>query len=172
MSFSRWALVCVPLILLFGFLSASGTQASIRSWYDLLVKPAATPPNWAFPVVWPILYVLLGLSLALVLSQRGARERRVAVACFVVRMLLDCVWSPLFFGAHRVWLALLDIAAMIVAGVVTAVLFGRIRRAAGWLIVPFLVWISYAAVLNWRIAQLNRDAERLAPAFASAQIRS
>ena len=170
MSLLRWALVCVPAILLLGFLSGSGTRASIAGWYNGLAKPAATPPDWAFPVVWPVLYVLLGLALAIVLNARGARGRGAAVAAFVVTALLNFAWTPLFFGAHRVGLALVDIAAMIGAGVVTAVLFGRIRQVAGWLLVPFLVWISYAAVLNWRIDQLNPNAGTVAPGAVSTQI--
>ena len=170
MSWVRLALLCVPLMLFLGVVSGSGTRASIASWYARLDKPIGTPPDWAFPVVWPILYVLLGLALATVLNSRGARARGVAIAAFAVTALLNFAWTPIFFGAHRVGLALIDIVLMIAAGVLTAILFGRIRRIAGWLIVPFLVWVSYAAVLNWRIGQLNPDAERLVPAAASTQI--
>ncbi len=170
MSLLRWALVCVPLMLFLGVLSGSGTRASIADWYARLDKPAGTPPDWAFPVVWPVLYVLMGLALAIILNARGARGRPVAIVAFVVTALLNFAWTPIFFGAHRVGLALADIALMILAGIVTTVLFSRIRPVAGWLLVPFLIWISYAAILNWRIGQLNPDAGQLAPAAVSTQI--
>lgn len=171
MSYARWALLCVPLILLLGFLSGrSVPTGSDSAWYMALVKPALTPPGWVFPVAWTTLYILMGLALALILNARGARGRGLAVALFVGQFVLNLVWTPVFFGAHKVGLALLVIALMLVLAIATTVAFSKIRVQAAWLLVPYLVWISFAAVLTFRIGQLNPDAQSLVPGGRTSQV--
>jgi translocator protein len=167
----RWALVCVPLVLLLGFLSGRSVPVGDESaWYLALRKPALTPPGWVFPVAWGTLYVLMGVALATILNARGAWGRGLAIVLFVAQFVLNLAWTPLFFGAHQVWLALLDIVAMLLLGVATTVAFSRIRVAAAWLMVPYLVWIGFAGVLTWRVGQLNPDAQNLAPRAATSQV--
>ena len=164
-------MVSVPLILLLGFLSGRSVPVGDESsWYRALAKPAVTPPGWVFPVAWTTLYVLIGLALAVVLHARGAKGRGVAVALFAAQFLLNLAWTPVFFGAHRVEVALGVIAAMLLLAIATTLAFGRIRPVAAWLMVPYLVWISFAGVLNWRIGQLNPEADALAPGAASTQV--
>jgi tryptophan-rich sensory protein len=171
MSFARWALVCVPLIVLLGFLSGrSVPSGNDNAWYQALVKPALTPPGWVFPVAWTALYIMLGLALATILNARGARGRTLAVVLFVLQLALNLAWTPLFFGAHRVGAALLVIVVMLALAIATTVSFGRIRKAAAWLMLPYLVWLSFAAGLNWRIGQLNPDAESLVPGARTSQV--
>ncbi len=171
MSFLRWAVVTVPLILLLGFASGRSVAAGGDSaWYVALAKPEVNPPDFVFPIVWSTLYVLLGLALAVVLNARGARGRWPAVAMFAIAFGLSLVWTPLFFGAHRIQAALGVIGAMLATGIVTTILFGRVRRAAAWLMVPYLVWISFAGVLNWRIGQLNPDGQGVAPPARTSQM--
>lgn len=171
MSFLRWAIVTVPLILLLGFASGRAVPSgSENSWYMALQKPELTPPGWVFPVAWTTLYVLMGLSVAMILHARGARGRGIALGVFAVQFALNLAWTPLFFGMHRVGAALGVIVAMLVLGIVAAVLFGRIRPLAAWLLVPYLVWISFAGVLTFRIGQLNPDAETLVPAAHTSQM--
>ena len=171
MSFLRWAVVTVPLVLLLGFGSGSVAPAgSENSWYQALTKPAATPPDWAFPVVWTTLYAFMGLALAMVLHARGARGRGIAVALFALALALNLVWTPLFFGAHKVTAAWLLIVAMLVAGVAATIAYTRVRQLAGWLLVPYLIWIAYAGVLTFRIDQLNPEAETLAPGRRTTQV--
>jgi translocator protein len=171
MSFLRWAIVTVPLILLLGFASGRAVPAgSENSWYVALQKPALTPPGWVFPVAWTSLYILLGLAVALILHARGARGRGLALAVFAVQFALNLAWTPLFFGAHRIGAALVVIVAMLLLSIVTTVLFGRIRTAAAWLMVPYMVWISFAGVLTWRIGQLNPGAETLVPGAHTSQM--
>ena len=171
MSLLRWAIVTVPAVLLLGFLSGRSVPAGdANPWYVALAKPALTPPGWAFPVAWGVLYVLIGLALAIVLNARGARGRGLAVALFAVQLALNLGWQPLFFGAHRVGAALLLIVAMLAVAVATTVVFARIRRTAAWLMVPYLVWISFAGVLTWRIGQLNPGAETLVPRARTSQM--
>jgi tryptophan-rich sensory protein len=171
MSFVRWAAVAVPLVLLLGFLSgrtvASGGD---NAWYRGLVKPAVTPPGWVFPVAWSALYIMLGLALALVLSARGARLRWLGVALFAAQLALNLTWTPLFFGAHQVDAAFLVIVGMLGLSIITTIVFARIRRVAAWLMVPYMVWISFAGVLTWRIGQLNPDADRLVQPGAASQM--
>lgn len=170
LAFLRWAVVTVPFVLLLGFTAGrSVPTGSENRWYQALAKPEVTPPDWVFPVAWTTLYVLMGLALAMVINARGSR-RAAALAMFAVQLALNLAWTPIFFGAHLVATATYVIAAMWVAAVVTTLLFGRIRALAAWLMVPYLVWISFAGVLTWRIDQLNPHAEALAPAPASSQI--
>lgn len=171
MSFLRWAIFTVPLILLLGFASGrSVPSGSENTWYMALVKPAMTPSGWLFPVAWTTLYILLGLAVAIILHARGARGRGLALALFAAQFVLNLAWTPLFFGMHQVGAALIVIIAILVVATITTVLFGRIRPLAAWLMVPYLAWISFAGVLTWRIGQLNPDAETLVPAAHTSQM--
>ncbi|WP_174287426.1 TspO/MBR family protein [Sphingomonas bacterium] len=171
MSFLRWAMVVVPLLLLLGFVSGRSVPVGAQNhWYGALEKPAITPPDWVFPVAWSILYVLIGLALATVLNARGARGRGVAMVLFVLQFILNLVWQPTFFGGHLVYIALIVIAGMLVLGIATTMAFARVRTGAAWLMVPYLVWISFAGVLTWRIGQLNPDAATLVPAQHTTQM--
>lgn len=171
MSLLRWVVVTVPLMLLLGFLSGRIAPAGKdNSWYVALAKPAVTPPDWVFPIAWSVIYVLLGVALAMVLNARGARGRWLAVSLFAAGFALALVWTPLFFGAHRVGAALAVIVAMVLVGVATTLAFGRIRSAAAWLMVPYLAWISFASVLTWRICEMNPNAGTIAPAAHTSQM--
>lgn len=171
MSFLRWAIVTVPLILLLGFLAArSVATGGDSAWYVALAKPALTPPGWLFPVAWTALYILTGLALAMILSARGAALRGLAVALFVAQFALNLVWTPLFFGAHKIGASLLVIGAMLILSIAATIVFGRIRTAAAWLMVPYLVWISFAGMLTFGIGRLNPDAETLVPAARTSQM--
>ena len=171
MSFLRWALVTVPAVLLLGFASGSIVAGgSDNAWYRDLAKPGITPPDWVFPVAWTILYVLIGVALAIVLNARGARGRGLGIALFVAQLAANLVWNPLFFGWHRVTLALAVIVILFVLAAATTWVFARIRAAAAWLMLPYLVWIVFAGVLTWRIHQLNPDADSLVPGTVNTQI--
>lgn len=171
MSFLRWALVTVPAILLLGTLSGRAAgSGSGNPWFDSLAKPSFMPPGWAFPLAWTILYVLMGVALALILHARGARGRPLALTLFFAQLALNYSWSPLFFAAHRVRLALFVIAAMLLLTAAAAAHFYRIRKAAGLLLLPYLAWLGFAAALNYQIGMLNPDAERVAPAGSSTDI--
>ena len=171
MSFLRYALVTVPAVLLLGTLSGRISNSGYgNAWFDALVKPEAMPPGWAFGVAWTSLYILLGLALAMILHARGARGRGLALSFFFAQLALNYSWSPVFFAAHQVRLALAIIVPMFVLAAVTAFLFARIRKAAGLLMLPYLAWLCFATFLTYQIIQLNPDAETLAPADGSADI--
>lgn len=171
LAFLRWAVVTVPFILLIGFTAARVVPVGAQNrWYVALVKPAETPPDWAFPVAWTTLYIMMGLALAMIIHARGSTLRGPAIALFAAQFVLNLIWTPLFFGAHQVFWSIVLIGAMLVLAIATTIVFGRIRRSAAWLMVPYLVWTSYAGVLTWRIDQLNPNAESLVPAASSTQI--
>lgn len=152
----RWALVCVPLIVALGFLSGRVAGSGPGNpWFDALVKPSIFPPPATFGIVWTILYVMMGLALAMVLAARGARGRGTAVAAFLVQLALNLAWSPLFFGLHRMSAALALIAVLVVAALLTTVLFTRIRPLAGALLVPYVLWLVFATYLNFAFLQAN-----------------
>lgn len=171
MSFVRWALVTVPLVVLLGF--ASGRLAGSgegNRWFAALDKPAAMPPGWAFGAAWSLLYVLMGIALAMILNARGAPGRRTAIMLFVVQLALNLAWSPTFFAAHQVRAAFLLILVIFAVALATTVTFARIRRAAAWLLVPYLAWLGFAAALNHDIDRLNPNAAMLAPGTVDTQI--
>ena len=171
MSFLRYALFTVPAVLLLGTVSGRIANSGYGNpWFDALAKPAAMPPGWVFGAAWTILYVLLGLALAMILHARGARGRGLAVGLFVAQLAMNYAWSPLFFAAHQIGAALVLIVLMIVLSGVCAFLFGRIRRAAGLLMLPYIAWLLFAGYLTWQIGALNPNAAELVPAEASADI--
>jgi benzodiazapine receptor len=171
MSFLRYALFTVPLVLLLGVVSGriSGSGYG-NAWFDALQKPAIMPPGWVFGAAWTILYIFLGLALALILHARGARGRPVALGLFALQLLLNYAWSPIFFAYHQVGAALWTIVAMILISAVTAALFWRIRRSAGLLMLPYLAWLCFAATLTWQIDVLNPGASELAPGGSTTDI--
>lgn len=167
LAYLRWALLTVPAIVLLGFLSGRLANSGYGNrWFDALEKPALMPPGWLFGVAWTILYVLMGLALAIVLHARGAKGRGPAIALFLVQLVMNLAWSPLFFRAHQVGSALILILALIVVVAITIWVFDRVRRIAGLLLLPYLAWLCFASFLNYEIGRLNPDAETLvAPAL-------
>ncbi|MCP1468460.1 tryptophan-rich sensory protein [Sphingobium sp. OAS761] len=167
LAYLRWALVTVPAIVFLGFLSGQLANSGYANrWFAALDKPALMPAGWVFGTAWSILYVLIGLALAIVLHARGARGRGLALLLFLVQLVLNLAWSPLFFRAHQIGSALTLIVAMFVVAALTTLLFWRIRRGAGLLMLPYLAWLVFAAYLNYEVGRLNPEAETLvAPAL-------
>ena len=171
LAYLRWSLLTVPAIVLLGFLSGRLANSGYGNrWFDALEKPALMPPGWLFGVAWTILYILMGLALAIVLHARGAKGRGPAIVLFLVQLVMNLAWSPLFFRAHQVGSALMLILALIVVVAITIWLFARIRRVAGLLLLPYLAWLAFASFLNYEIGRLNPDAETLVAPALSTQI--
>lgn len=171
LAFFRWAMVTVPFIVLLGFLSGRIVpSADTNLWYQMLQKPPLTPPGWVFPIAWTIIYVLMGLALAMILNARGAAWRGPALALFAVQMVGNLAWTPLFFGAHQLFWALVLIVVTFLLALATTILFGRIRTRAAWLMVPYLAWLCFAGMLNLGFDRLNPNAEALVPGAQAPQI--
>jgi tryptophan-rich sensory protein len=157
-------LFTVPAIVLLGTLSGTlSGSGDGNAWFEALRKPALMPPGWVFGAAWTFLYILIGLSLAMVLHARGAERRQQALVLFAVQLLLNFAWSPVFFGWHMVGPALSIIAAMIVGTIALILVAWRIRVVAGLLLYPYLGWLMFAGLLNFQIIQLNPGTPTLAP---------
>ena len=154
----RAAIVLVPLLNLLGGASAkiSGSVAD-SAWFKSLALPAAQPPGLAFPIAWTILYSLMAVAAALVWGTR-VRGRWIALGLFAAQLALNLAWAPLFFGAHQLFYSLILLGIIWLAAIITTFAFGRVNRVAAWLMLPYLVWLSFAAALNFDIWQLNPGA--------------
>lgn len=159
---NRWRntlelLVAVAIPLAVGGLGSIPTFSSIPTWYRGLTKPAWTPPDQIFGPVWTLLYVLMGVSAWLV-SRPGLERRnvRAAVGLFGGQLALNALWSPIFFGLRAPGLALADILLLWGVLVATVVAFFRVRSVAGLLLLPYLLWTTYATTLNAGVWWLNR----------------
>ena len=155
----KYALVAVPAIEVLGGLSGWVSNSGYgNSWFDSLIKPFFMPPGWAFGVVWPILYLLLGIAIAIILAEPPSEKRRNALILFVAQMVLNFAWSPVFFAAHKIYPALAIIVVMVGIAALAAGQFRQIRPVAGLLMLPYLLWLCFAAALNSAIGNLNPGA--------------
>ncbi|HWU02306.1 MAG TPA: TspO/MBR family protein [Novosphingobium sp.] len=168
----RWAIVLVPAILLLGFLSAKlGNSGPDNPWFAALAKPGIYPPPIAFPVVWTLLYVLMGVALAMIVSARGSSARGAAIVLFVAQLLANLAWTPLFFGAHRMSAALVLLAGLDVLVLAMVVVFSRVRPVAAGLMLPYLAWVLFATLLNWQFLVLNPLSDGVQTSAVVAHIR-
>jgi benzodiazapine receptor len=158
-AWQKQALATVPGIVLTG--SASGWLSGSgygNPWFDALAKPPFMPPGWVFGAAWTLLYVLLGLALAIILAEPPSDRRRNALILFFVQLALNFSWSPMFFAGHDIHLAKLVIFVMAAIAAAAAGQFWRMRPLAGWLMVPYLAWLVIAAALSAAIESLNPGA--------------
>jgi tryptophan-rich sensory protein len=156
----RWTLIGQSLLGVLlcegvGLLAAWATQTSVTTWYPTLAKPVFTPPDWLFAPVWTILYAAMGVAAALIWRAGRTSAVRRALVLFGVQLLLNGGWSFAFFWARSPGIGLLVI--VLLWGVLAATLraFFRLRTVAGWLLVPYLAWVTYALALNLGIWVLN-----------------
>ena len=149
-------LIAVAIPLAVGGLSGFATAGGVATWYPTLEKPSFNPPAWIFGPVWTLLYIAMAVAAWLVWRERtGHRRVAVPLVAYTLQLVANGLWSWFFFGHHRIGLALADITLMWVLIAVTIALFWPIRRAAAWLLVPYLAWVSYAGALNWALWRLN-----------------
>ncbi len=159
-SLLRWALFMVPGVLLLGLLSEqlAGSGAD-NAWFEGLNKPPFYPSPVVFALVSIVLYLLMGLALAIVAAARGASSRTAALTAFGVQLALNLAWSPLFFGSHRILATLILIVVLDLAVVATIVLFQRVRPVAALLLLPYLGWLLFASLLTWQFLVANPQAD-------------
>lgn len=139
--------------------AASGsvfTASSVKTWYPGLLKPAGTPPSWVFGPVWSLLYLLMATAAWLVWRQRIREDVWLALAMFTAQLILNGLWSFVFFGLRRPGAALVEIVVLLVAVAVTAIRFVQFSRLAFWLMTPYAAWVLYASYLNFGIWRLNK----------------
>ena len=147
--------IAIPLIV--GGTSGFFTATGVESWYQTIARPTWNPPGWIFGPVWTTLYVMMGISLFLVWKEDTSVElKKIAIALFTVQLVLNFFWSFIFFNQHQIGWALVEIAAMWVFILLTIFAFAQVNKAAAWLLVPYISWVSFATILNYTIWQLNK----------------
>jgi benzodiazapine receptor len=146
----------IVLCQLAGFLGSLFTTPAIPTWYKTLNKPFFTPPNWIFSPVWISLFILMGISLFFVWRRQGHPKSKLALILFFVQLIFNILWSAAFFGLKSPLLGLVDIALLWVAILLTIQNVLRVSRIAGLLLLPYILWVSFAAVLNFSLWTLNR----------------
>jgi len=154
-------LISVIFCLLAGGIGSLFTAASVNDWYTALVKPSFNPPSWLFGPVWTVLYVMMGVALYLVWAKASAKEpmkgkrMKRAMGLFFTQLWLNILWSALFFGLKNPLLALIGIIALWMMILWTIISFYKIEKKAGYLLIPYILWVSFAAILNFAIVLLN-----------------
>jgi tryptophan-rich sensory protein len=139
-------------------LAASGTAffVSTGGWYASLRKPVWNPPSWLFGPVWTLLYIMMAVAAWLVWREGGWKRQSTPLGLFLFQWFFNALWTPLFFGMHRVGLACVVIVALWCVLAATLAWFWRLKKAAGLLLLPYLVWVTFATALNFTLWRLNR----------------
>ena len=147
-------LPAVVICQLAGIIGSIFTMEAIPTWYATLVKPSFVPPNWLFAPVWTALYLMMGVALYFVVLKKG-KAVDLAVKIFGVQLSLNILWSFIFFGQRNPMLAFFEIILLWLAILLTIVKFDKVSRPAALLMVPYLLWVTFAAYLNYSIWLLN-----------------
>ena len=148
----------VIICLAVGYLSGMVTRTSITTWYPTLVKPSFNPPNWIFAPVWTSLYVMMGIAAGLIWNQIPSQKEAVtkALQFFAIQLVLNALWSYLFFGMYNLMLATIEVVLLWLMIFETYSQFAKINKTASYLMLPYLAWVSFASVLTASIWWLNR----------------
>ena len=161
---TRSALVLVAFLAISFAVAAFGSLSTIENvdgWYSTAEKASWNPPNWIFGPVWTLLYTLMSVAAWLVWRQRAARPVKRALALYVIQLMLNAIWTPVFFGAFpliggpALWIALVIIVALDIAVLLTMLAFWPVSKTAAWLLVPYWAWVLFATTLNGALAALN-----------------
>ena len=151
-------IVMIVTCVVVGTISALLTQEGVDTWYPTLVKPSFNPPNWLFAPVWSTLYVIMGIAAGLVWHEMDRQKELVkkGLIYFAIQLALNALWSFLFLGLHNPLLALIEIALLWLMIYETFVQFNKVNKIAGYLFIPYLMWVTFALALNASIWWLNR----------------
>jgi len=147
--------VSILLPLGLGAIAGIFTAKAIPEWYATLNQPSFNPPNWIFGPVWTSLYILLGISFFLTWKQPATKERNRAISIFLIQLVLNFAWSFLFFYFHQIGLALIDIIVLWIFIITMLILFYRIKPLAAYINIPYLLWVTFASILNASYFVLN-----------------
>jgi tryptophan-rich sensory protein len=135
-----------------GVIGSIFTTPSISTWYEQIQKPDIRPPNWAFGPVWITLYTLMGISLYWVLNEKNVR---IPVIFFSIQLVLNAIWSIIFFGLQNPFYAFIEIIILWIAILLTIISFYKVSRKAGLILLPYIIWVTIATILNYYIWILN-----------------
>jgi len=145
--------ISIGVCLLVGFIAGMLTSTSIDTWYSTLTKPSFNPPNWVFGPAWTILYIMMGIALYLVWN---SSNNRIAITFFMIQLALNFLWSFLFFALENPLIAFIEILLLLGMIILTAMQFYPVSRTAAFLLIPYILWVIFASVLNFSIYWLNR----------------
>jgi benzodiazapine receptor len=155
----RWLALLVAIVIpqAVAGVSAWSTFGAVRDWYPSLVRPVIAPPSWVFGPVWTLLYLMMGIASWLVWERRERDPRaRLALGLYAAQLLLNGLWSPVFFTLHRLSWAVVVIVALWALIAATLRAFWRVARPAGAMLIPYLLWVTFATALNVEFWRLNR----------------
>ena len=136
-------------------LGSIATFSQIPTWYMTIAKPEWNPPSWLFGPVWTVLYLLMAVSLYLLLTSKKKNIAK-AINFFYLQLILNVLWSWIFFGWHQIGFALAEIIALWISILATIIYANKVSKTAGWLLVPYILWVSFAGYLNYTIWLLNK----------------
>ncbi|MFA6919217.1 MAG: TspO/MBR family protein [Patescibacteria group bacterium] len=149
-------IISVVSCLAIGNLGTLFTVPNIATWYATLTKPSFNPPNWIFAPVWTTLFILMGISLFLIWnSQKKDKNRKVFFVVFIINLILNVLWSLIFFGLHMTGLAFLEVILLALSIIILMVLSWKISKTAAFLLAPYLLWVCFASFLNYNLWILN-----------------
>ena len=148
-------ILCILLPLLIGSVSGIATASGVNDWFLTINKPGFNPPNYLFAPVWTVLYILMGISFYVVLQTPGSKSKKAAISIFVVQLFLNFCWSFLFFKYQLIGVAFIEIILIWLSIIYMIYAFKKINRLAAWLQLPYLLWVSFASILNGAIWWLN-----------------
>lgn len=137
-----------------GIIGSLYTSNSVQTWYAYIEKPIFNPPNWLFAPVWTLLYVLIGISLFLVWESKTKNKKK-AYIFFAIQLLLNTFWSIIFFGYHNLFFAFIEIIVLWIMILLTIIEFYKISKTTLYLLLPYLLWVSFATILTFSVWQLN-----------------
>ncbi|MFM7671075.1 MAG: TspO/MBR family protein [Bacteroidota bacterium] len=148
-------IVSLTIPLAVGGISAFFTVSAIPGWYRTISKPEWNPPNWIFGPVWTSLYVLMGVAFFATWITPQTPKRQKALYLNAGQLVLNFFWSLIFFNLHAIWWALLEIVCLWILIVLTMIAYDRVNKLSAWLMLPYIVWVTFATILNFAIWQLN-----------------
>lgn len=149
--------IALVICLMVGYSASVVTRPSVETWYPTLIKPPFNPPNWIFMPVWTLLYILMAVAAGMVWDKIKEQQETVKMALgfFIIQLTLNAIWSYLFFELKNPMLALIEIVLLWLMIYETYLKFIKINKMAGYLLIPYMVWVAFAAVLNASIWWLN-----------------
>jgi len=152
---NKWIKLIVSILIcqIAGIIGSIFTTPSITTWYADLQQPAFSPPNWVFGPVWITLYTLMGISLYLVWNKKN--NVKIPLTLFFIQLILNSIWSIIFFGLQNSFYALIEIIILWIAILLTIISFYKISKKASLLLIPYIIWVTLAAILNYYIWVLN-----------------
>lgn len=145
-------IISIAVCLAVGFVAGFFTASSVNSWYSKLNKPSFNPPSYLFGPVWTLLYILMGISLYLVWNNGS----KIAIIFFIIQLALNFAWSFLFFQLKNPLIAFIEIIILLIMIIVTTIKFYPISTTAAYLMIPYILWVTFASILNFSIYWLNR----------------